>query len=114
MRCGKTPRSAPNGSTNIGGVAMIKKNIEAINEVIFSVTMFMAIFALMLIAIFVVAVMVYGLTHQEFDYSCAYCHGAIAEDADYVCMVDGRRMHTECYMRAIRENTNGETNIKTS
>lgn len=39
--------------------------------------------------------------------NCAYCHGTITEDADYVCMVDGRRMHTGCYMRSIREETNG-------
>ena len=38
--------------------------------------------------------------------NCAYCHGTITEDADYVCMVDGRRMHTGCYMRAIREDAN--------
>lgn len=38
--------------------------------------------------------------------NCAYCHGAITEDADYVCMVDGRRMHTGCYMRSIREDAN--------
>lgn len=39
--------------------------------------------------------------------NCAYCHGTITEDADYVCMVDGRRMHTGCYMRSIREVSNG-------
>lgn len=39
--------------------------------------------------------------------NCAYCHGTITEDADYVCMVDGRRMHTGCYMRSIREDANG-------
>lgn len=83
---------------------MIKKNTEAISDALFSVTMFMAMFTLMLIAIFFVGIMVYGLTHQKFDYSCAYCRGTIAEDVDYVCMTDGRRMHAECYMRAIREN----------
>lgn len=83
---------------------MIKKNTEAINDALFSAAMFMAMFTLMLIAIFVVGVMVYGLTHQKSDYSCAYCHGTIAEDGDYVCMTDGRRMHAECYMRAIRED----------
>jgi len=35
--------------------------------------------------------------------NCAYCHGTITEDADYVCMTDGRRMHTGCYMRFIRD-----------
>ena len=39
--------------------------------------------------------------------NCAYCHGTITEDADYVCMTDGRRMHTGCYMRSIREDANG-------
>lgn len=39
--------------------------------------------------------------------NCAYCHGEITEDADYVCMTDGRRMHTGCYMRSIREEANG-------
>ena len=82
---------------------MIKKNTEAISDVLFSATMFMSIFTLMLIAIFVVVVMVYGLTHQEFDYSCAYCHGTITEDTDYVCMTDGRRMHAECYIGHIEE-----------
>jgi len=86
---------------------MIKKNTEAINDVLFSVAMFMAMFTLMLIAIFVVGVMVYGLTHQEFDYSCAYCHGTIAEDVDYVCMTDGRKMHAECYLRYIEDGENG-------
>lgn len=38
--------------------------------------------------------------------NCAYCNVAITEDADYVCMKDGRRMHTGCYMRAIREDAN--------
>jgi hypothetical protein len=61
----------------------------------------------MLIAIFVVGAMVYGLTHQKFNYSCAYCHGTIAENVDYVCMADGHRMHAECYMRAIKEDGNG-------
>jgi hypothetical protein len=37
---------------------------------------------------------------------CAYCHGTITDDADYVCMTDGRRMHTGCYMRSIREDIN--------
>jgi hypothetical protein len=92
---------------------MIKKNTEAINDVLFSVAMFMAMFTLMLIAIFFVGVMVYGLTHQKSDYSCAYCHGTINEDADYVCMTDGRRMHAECYMMSTMEDTNGETNSKT-
>lgn len=35
--------------------------------------------------------------------NCAYCHGTITEDSDYVCMVDGARMHTGCYMRFIRD-----------
>lgn len=35
--------------------------------------------------------------------NCAYCHGTITEDADYVCMTNGCRMHTGCYMRFIRE-----------
>lgn len=35
--------------------------------------------------------------------NCAYCHGTITEDTDYVCMTDGGRMHTGCYMRFIRE-----------
>lgn len=35
--------------------------------------------------------------------NCAYCHGTITEDADCVCMTDGCRMHTGCYMRVIRE-----------
>lgn len=39
--------------------------------------------------------------------NCAYFHGTITEDADYVCMTDGRRMHTGCYMRSIREVSNG-------
>ena len=39
--------------------------------------------------------------------NCAYCHGTITEDSDYVCMTDGRRMHTGCYMRSIREDVNG-------
>ena len=85
---------------------MIKKNTEAISDVLFSVAMFMLIFTLMLIAIFVVGVMVYGLTHQKFNYSCVYCHGTIAEDTDYVCMKGGHRMHAECYMRAIKEDGN--------
>jgi hypothetical protein len=38
---------------------------------------------------------------------CAYCHGTINEDADYVCMTDGRKLHAECYMRAIKEDGNG-------
>lgn len=92
---------------------MIKKNTEEISDVLFSVTMFMAMFTLMLIAIFFVGVMVYGLTHQEFDYSCAYCGETIAEDADYVCMTDGRRMHAECYLRYIEEGDNGKTNSET-
>lgn len=86
---------------------MIKKNTEAISDVLFSVTMFMSMFTLMLIAIFFVGVMVYGLTHQKLNYSCAYCRGTIAKDIDYVCMADGHRMHAECYMRAIKEDGNG-------
>lgn len=39
--------------------------------------------------------------------NCAYCHGTITEDADYVCMTNGCRMHTGCYMRSIREVSNG-------
>lgn len=35
--------------------------------------------------------------------NCAYCHGAITDDADYVCTTDGCRMHTGCYMRFIRD-----------
>lgn len=88
---------------------MIKK-IEIITktiiEIMTNVFLTVAMFILMLFAIFAVGVMVYGLTHQEFDYSCAYCRGAIAESADYVCMTDCRRMHTGCYMRSIREETN--------
>lgn len=87
---------------------MIKKNIEAINDALFSVTMFMAMFALMLIAIFVVGIMVYGLTHQKSDYSCVYCCGTIAEGTDYVCMAGGRRMHAECYLRYIEEKQDGK------
>lgn len=92
---------------------MIKKNTEAINDVLFSVTMFMAMFALMLIAIFVVGVMVYGLTHQEFDYSCAYCQSTISEHADTVICTDGRRYHAECYLRYIEEGKNGKANSET-
>lgn len=75
--------------------------IEKIADAIMTVAMFI----LLLVSIFIVGVMIYGLTHQKFEtvYSCAYCHGTITDDADYVCMTDGRRMHTGCYMRFIRE-----------
>jgi hypothetical protein len=78
----------------------------AMIDKITSATLAVAMFILLLLSIFVVGVMIYGLTHQKFDCSCAYCHGTITEGADYVCMTDGRRMHAECYMRAIREDTN--------
>lgn len=87
---------------------MIKKNTEAISDALFSGAMFMVMFALMLIAIFVVGVMVYGLTHQEFDYSCAYCQNAISEHADTVICTDGRRYNAECYLRYIEEGDNGK------
>jgi hypothetical protein len=99
----KTPKSAPNGSTNTGVTAMIKK-IEKITETMINVmtNVFLTV-AMFILMLFAVGVMVYGLTHQNFDYSCAYCHGTITEDADYVCMTDGRRMHAECYIGHIEE-----------
>lgn len=80
--------------------------IEKITETMTDVFLTVAMVFLMLFEIFIVGVIVYGLTHQKFDYSCAYCRGTITEDVDYVCMADGRRMHTGCYMRSIREETN--------
>lgn len=45
---------------------------------------------------------------------CAYCHNTISENADIVILTDGRKIHAECYMRAIREDENGETNSEAS
>ena len=66
----------------------------------------LSIACIMAVLIIVVAsVKIYGeITGAT---NCAYCHGTITEDADYVCMTDGRRMHTGCYMRSIREASNG-------
>lgn len=58
-----------------------------------------------LLIIVVACVKIYGEIKGATN--CAYCHGTITEDADYVCMTDGRRMHTGCYMRSIREDANG-------
>jgi len=54
-----------------------------------------------LLIIVLASVKIYG--EIKCSTNCAYCHGTITEDADYVCMTDCRRMHTGCYMRFIRE-----------
>lgn len=88
-------------------IKKIEKITETIIEIMTNVFLTVAMFILMLFAIFAVCVIAYGLTHQKFDYSCAYCHGTITDDVDYICMKDGRRMHAECYMMAIREDAHG-------
>lgn len=60
------------------------------------------IMAVLIIAI--ASVKIYGEIKGATN--CAYCHGTITEDADYVCMTNGCRMHTGCYMRSIREVSN--------
>ena len=74
------------------------------NEILIKIGLSLA--CVMAVLIIVVAIdKIYGeITGST---NCAYCHGTITEDADYVCMVDGRRMHTGCYMRSIREVSNG-------
>ena len=62
-------------------------------------------YVMAVLIIVVASVKIYGEITDSTN--CAYCHGTITEDADYVCMVDGRRMHTGCYMRSIREDANG-------
>lgn len=73
------------------------------NEILTKVGLSLACIMALLIIV-VAGVKVYGeITGST---NCAYCHGVITEDADYVCMTDGRRMHTGCYMRSIREVSN--------
>ena len=57
------------------------------------------------LTIVVASVKIYGEIKGATN--CAYCHGTITDDADYVCITDGRRMHTGCYMRSIRDVSNG-------
>lgn len=74
------------------------------NEILTKVGLSLACIMALLIIV-VASVKIYGeITGAT---NCAYCHGTITEDSDYVCMTNGCRMHTGCYMRSIREVSNG-------
>lgn len=73
------------------------------NEILTKVGLSLACVMAVLIIV-VASVKIYGEIKGATN--CAYCHGTITEDADYVCMTDGARMHTGCYMRSIREDVN--------
>lgn len=73
------------------------------NEILTKVGLSLACVMAVLIIV-VASVKIYGEIAGSTN--CAYCHGTITKDADYVCMTDGRRMHTGCYMRSIREVAN--------
>lgn len=48
------------------------------------------------------------------QFVCGYCHNTISENSDIVILTSGERIHAECYMRAIKEETNGKTNSEAS
>lgn len=70
------------------------------NDILAKIGLSLACIMAVLIVI-VASVKIYGEITGSIN--CAYCHGTIPVDADYVCMTNGCRMHTGCYMRFIRD-----------